>query len=46
MNGRGDLTLDQRVELEMDYLIHYSLWQDIKILLRTIAAVINGRGAY
>jgi len=46
VNGRGDLPLEERVRLEVDYLANYSLWQDVKILLRTIAVVVNGRGAY
>jgi lipopolysaccharide/colanic/teichoic acid biosynthesis glycosyltransferase/GT2 family glycosyltransferase len=46
VNGRGDLDLDERVWLELDYIQGYSLWRDIAILARTIATVISGRGAY
>jgi lipopolysaccharide/colanic/teichoic acid biosynthesis glycosyltransferase/glycosyltransferase involved in cell wall biosynthesis len=46
VNGRGDLDLDERVRLELDYIQGYSLWRDIVILARTIATVISGRGAY
>jgi lipopolysaccharide/colanic/teichoic acid biosynthesis glycosyltransferase/glycosyltransferase involved in cell wall biosynthesis len=46
VNGRGDLDLDERVRLELDYIQSYSLWRDIVILARTIATVISGRGAY
>jgi len=46
VSGRGDLPLDERVRLELDYIEHYSLWKDIKILLKTIPAVISGKGAY
>lgn len=46
VNGRGDLDLDERVRLELDYIQNYSLWRDIVILARTIAAVVSGRGAY
>ncbi len=46
INGRGDLNLQQRLELELEYIEHYSLWKDIKILLKTIPAVIRGDGAY
>jgi len=45
INGRGDLALDRRVELELAYIDHYSLWQDLVILARTIPAVISGKGA-
>lgn len=46
VNGRGNLPLDERVRLELDYIEHYSLWRDIQILLRSIPEVISGRGAY
>jgi lipopolysaccharide/colanic/teichoic acid biosynthesis glycosyltransferase len=45
VNGRGELPLDQRVRLELDYIENYSLWRDIRILLRTAPAVIRGDGA-
>lgn len=46
VNGRGDLNLDERVQMELDYIQNYSLWKDVEILIRTIAAVFSGRGAY
>ncbi len=46
VNGRGDLPLDERVRLELDYIEHYSVWKDCQILLKTIPAVIRGDGAY
>jgi len=46
INGRAELSLEERVRLEVDYLTRYSLWQDIKILLKTIPVVITRRGAY
>ena len=46
VNGRGDLDMEARLALELDYIQHYSLWKDIVILLRTIPAVISGKGAY
>jgi lipopolysaccharide/colanic/teichoic acid biosynthesis glycosyltransferase len=45
VHGRGDLSLDQRVELEIDYIEEYTLWRDMKILVRTIPSVLNGEGA-
>ncbi len=44
--GRGDLDLDARLNLELEYIQHYSLWKDVEILLRTIPAIISGEGAY
>jgi lipopolysaccharide/colanic/teichoic acid biosynthesis glycosyltransferase len=46
VNGRAELSLDERVRLELDYVRHYSLWKDICILARTAVAVVSGRGAY
>ena len=46
VNGRGDLNLQQRLELELEYIENYSLWKDIQILAKTIPAVIRGDGAY
>jgi lipopolysaccharide/colanic/teichoic acid biosynthesis glycosyltransferase/glycosyltransferase involved in cell wall biosynthesis len=44
--GRGDLDLNARLALELDYIQFYSPVKDIIILLRTIPAVISGKGAY
>jgi lipopolysaccharide/colanic/teichoic acid biosynthesis glycosyltransferase len=46
VNGRGDLTFAQRLELELDYIEHYSLRRDFAILLKTLPAVVKGYGAY
>jgi lipopolysaccharide/colanic/teichoic acid biosynthesis glycosyltransferase/glycosyltransferase involved in cell wall biosynthesis len=46
VDGRAELSLDERVQLELDYIQHYSLWRDICILARTVVAVLSGRGAY
>jgi len=47
VNGRmerGDPR--QRVEDDLFYIRNYSLWLDVRILLKTILAVIHGEGAY
>ncbi len=46
VNGRADLSFAQRLELELDYIEHYSLRRDIAILLKTIPVVLKGNGAY
>src|SRR5450759_309898 len=46
VNGRGDLDLNTRLQLEMEYIQHYSFWKDIWIVFRTIPAIITGKGAY
>ena len=46
VSGRGDLPFEERLALELDYIEHYSLRRDVAILLRTIPAVLKGKGAY
>jgi lipopolysaccharide/colanic/teichoic acid biosynthesis glycosyltransferase len=45
VNGRADLSLDQRVEMELNYIENYSIRRDLSLLLRTVPAVIRGEGA-
>ncbi len=46
VNGRGDLHLEERLVLELDYIRHYSLRKDVEILWKTLAVVFSGQGAY
>jgi lipopolysaccharide/colanic/teichoic acid biosynthesis glycosyltransferase len=46
VNGRSDIDFKRWVELDLQYIAEQSLLTDIKILLKTIPAVIFGRGAY
>lgn len=46
VSGRADVDYQQRVQLDMEYIRTRSLWLDLKIILRTVPAVIRGRGAY
>jgi len=32
--------------MDIFYIDHWSIWLDVKILLKTIPAVITGKGAY
>ncbi len=45
VSGRSSITFDRWMELDMDYINHWSLWLDIKILLETVPAVLFQRGA-
>jgi lipopolysaccharide/colanic/teichoic acid biosynthesis glycosyltransferase len=42
-NGRTDLTFDEMVRLDLFYAEHWSVWLDVKILLRTGVALLRGR---
>jgi lipopolysaccharide/colanic/teichoic acid biosynthesis glycosyltransferase len=46
VSGRNDVSQDERSRLEFRYVTQWSLWLDLQILLRTIPAVVRGRGAY
>jgi lipopolysaccharide/colanic/teichoic acid biosynthesis glycosyltransferase len=46
VSGRGDIPFPEQVRMDREYIEHQSLWTDAKILLRTIPAVIGGKGAY
>ena len=45
INGRSSITFEQWMRLDMQYLDEWSLWLDLKILARTIPAVLRGQGA-
>jgi exopolysaccharide biosynthesis polyprenyl glycosylphosphotransferase len=44
--GRSDIPLDEMLKLDYGYVLNWSFVEDLKLLLQTAAAVINGRGAY
>ena len=46
VNGRSRLKFDDMVRADLKYARTWSLWLDIKILLRTPWAVLFGEGAY
>ncbi len=47
VGGRSNITsFDEWVRLDLDYIQDWSLWTDLKILIRTIPAVLKGDGAY
>jgi len=45
VSGRSSLPFEQWMKLDMQYLDEWSLWLDIKILARTVSAVLKGSGA-
>jgi lipopolysaccharide/colanic/teichoic acid biosynthesis glycosyltransferase len=46
VSGRGDLPFSQQVELDVQYIESRSLLMDIKLLIKTVPAVLLGKGAY
>lgn len=46
ISGRAEIDFSGQVQLDVDYIETLSFWTDMKILLRTIPAVISAKGAY
>ncbi len=45
VKGRNSITFEEWMELDMQYIDKWSLWLDVKILARTLPAVLRGTGA-
>lgn len=45
VSGRADLPVERWVELDLEYVDGWSLWVDLRLLARTVPAVISGTGA-
>ena len=46
VHGRGELTFQERIAVEREYVENYSVRKDVRILIRTIGAVFRADGAY
>lgn len=46
ISGRGELDMDARLALELNYINNFSIWNDLKILFKTIPVLFSGKGAY
>lgn len=44
ISARSDPDFDRRVAIDLDYIDRWSLWMDIKIVLRTIPVVVSQGG--
>jgi exopolysaccharide biosynthesis polyprenyl glycosylphosphotransferase len=44
--GRSDLTFEERLAMDRDYLDNLSIVTDLAILMRTPGAIVRGEGAY
>jgi lipopolysaccharide/colanic/teichoic acid biosynthesis glycosyltransferase len=44
--GRGQLSFEERLAVEREYVENMSLSRDLRLLALTLPTVINGRGAY
>jgi exopolysaccharide biosynthesis polyprenyl glycosylphosphotransferase len=46
VSGRSEIPFKQQVELDLEYIRKHSFFYDLWLLLKTIPAVLYGRGAY
>lgn len=46
IGGRANIKWEEWVELDLDYIEDMGLWTDIKMIIRTIPAVVDSEGAY
>jgi lipopolysaccharide/colanic/teichoic acid biosynthesis glycosyltransferase len=46
VEGRSRTTFNEMVRMDINYVTHWSLWLDFKLLLKTPLAVFSSKGAY
>jgi lipopolysaccharide/colanic/teichoic acid biosynthesis glycosyltransferase len=46
VEGRQEVSYAERVQMDIYYITNWSLWLDLKILLRTPSKIIRAQGAY
>ncbi|MEL6183629.1 MAG: sugar transferase [Myxococcota bacterium] len=46
VGGRAEIDFEGQVRLDLQYIASESVWNDVKILLKTVPAVLKGEGAY
>jgi len=46
IGGRSDIPFKEQVRLDKDYILAQGFWKDLAILLKTVPAIIGGKGAY
>ena len=44
--GRSEIPFHEQVRLDKEYILAQSVWKDIMILLKTVPAILGGKGAY
>jgi lipopolysaccharide/colanic/teichoic acid biosynthesis glycosyltransferase len=45
VKGRGEVTFEEMMRMDIEYARNQSFWLDLKLLIETIPAVLSGRGA-
>jgi lipopolysaccharide/colanic/teichoic acid biosynthesis glycosyltransferase len=44
VKGRSDITMEERIRYDLEYVDHRSIWFDTKVLFQTVGAVFTTRG--
>lgn len=45
VSGRADVPWEEWVEMDLDYIAHMGVWEDLKLIFKTFGAVARGDGA-
>jgi len=45
VSGRSDINFQRWMDMDLEYIDNWSVWLDLRIMIKTIPAVISGRGA-
>lgn len=46
IHGRSEIPFAEMINLDYLYVMNWSLWGDVKLMLRTVHAIVRGHGAY
>jgi exopolysaccharide biosynthesis polyprenyl glycosylphosphotransferase len=46
IHGRSEIPFEEMINLDYLYVTNWSMWGDVKLMLRTVKAVVRGHGAY
>lgn len=44
--GRGELPIEDKIEMDLHYIAHRGFWMDLRILVRTLANAAGGQAVY
>ncbi len=45
VSGRNEISFQKWMDMDLEYIDNWSVWLDLRIMLKTIPAVLSGRGA-
>ncbi len=46
VKGRQTTSYDERIQMDMFYIDHWSIWLDLVIMVKTVGKVLRAEGAY